>query len=91
MHAPQDSRVTDGMRRVIVVLCLAFLAGFLSGGRTSTVLAQPQSNTKVVAVSKTWGTFRGVYNDQLLFEDDHGTIRSVYPATGTVVFTITRR
>ena len=79
------------MRRIVLALCLAFVAGYFAGGRTSTVLAQSQWTSKVVAVTKNWGSFRGVYNDQLLFEDDHGTIRSVYPSTGTVVFTITRR
>ncbi|MEP7366347.1 MAG: hypothetical protein ABI972_24070 [Acidobacteriota bacterium] len=41
-------------------------------------------------VPKSYGKFVAVYADQLLFEDDGGTIRSVYPNGGKVIFEIRR-
>ena len=46
--------------------------------------------SKEFSVPKSYGTFKAVYYDQLLFEDDKGVIRSVYPG-GTLVFVATRR
>ena len=41
-------------------------------------------------VPKQYGKFVAVYSDQLLFEADDGTIRSVYPNGGKVIFEIRR-
>jgi hypothetical protein len=81
------------MRRLIAVaiLALAFLAGYYSG-RTplQSVQAQSPLPPRVWTAPKSWGQFKGVYHDQLLFEDEHGTIRSVFPNSTAVVFTIRR-
>jgi hypothetical protein len=73
----------------VAVALLAFLAGYQVRALES-VHAQDKRARNVV-VPKNWGTFRAVYYDQLLFEDDSGTIRSVYPSSNSVVFTVTRR
>ena len=41
-------------------------------------------------VPKEYGKFVAVYNDQLLFEAEDGTLRSVYPNGGKVIFEIRR-
>ena len=41
-------------------------------------------------VPKQYGKFVAVYNDQLLFEAEDGTLRSVYPNGGKVIFEIRR-
>lgn len=41
-------------------------------------------------VPKQYGKFVAVYSDQLLFEAEDGTIRSVYPNGGKVIFEIRR-
>ena len=72
------------LRRAVALLFLlaAFAAGFVAADK-----GVPRN----VLVPKQWGDFRGVYYDQLLFEDRDGTIRSIFPNGGVVVFTVTRR
>jgi len=41
-------------------------------------------------VPKKYGKFVAVYGDQLLFEAEDGTLRSVYPNGGKVIFEIRR-
>jgi hypothetical protein len=43
-----------------------------------------------LSVPKQYGKFVAVYADQLLFEAEDGTIRSVYPNGGKVIFEIRR-
>jgi hypothetical protein len=76
---------------VLVLCALAFLAGRYSGSTPPRVHAQSQQRSRVWAAPKSWGQFKAVYYDQLLFEDDEGTIRSVYPNSTAVVFMIQRR
>jgi hypothetical protein len=81
------------VRRLIIaaVLLLAFVAGRWSvPSRQSIVHAQSPLPPKVWNAPKSWGQFKAVYYDQLLFEDDQGTIRSVYPNSAGIVFTIRR-
>ena len=54
-------------------------------------LAGAQNGPRQMFVPKAWGDFKAVYNDQLLFEDNQGTIRFVYPSTGQVTFSVARR
>lgn len=42
-------------------------------------------------VPKDYGKFVAVYADQLLFEAEDGTLRSVYPNGGKVIFEVRRR
>lgn len=75
------------MKRLVaaVVVLAAMLLSYLAGARAQ------ENHPRQLWVSKRYGTFKGVYNDQLLFEDDSGTIRSVYPNGGMVVFVVNRR
>lgn len=41
-------------------------------------------------VPKNYGKFVAVFNDQLLFEAEDGTLRSVYPNGGKVIFEVRR-
>jgi hypothetical protein len=73
------------------VLALIFLGGYYAGRAPVRVVhAQSPSPQRVWTVPKSWGDLKGVYHDQLLFEDQHGTIRSVFPNSASVVFTIRR-
>jgi len=73
-----------------IAFMLTLLGGYLAGrAQLRTVEAAPAP--RLVVVPKAWGDFKGVYYDQLLFEDNTGTIRSVYPNGSSVVFTVTRR
>jgi hypothetical protein len=86
-----DTHVTA--RRLIIpaIFLFAFLAGRWSvQPKESVVHAQSPLPSKVWNAPKSWGQFKAVYYDQLLFEDDHGTIRSVYPNSTGIVFTIRR-
>ena len=76
------------MKRIVLTVVLAFAAGLITGKTGGTAQADVR---REFVVPKNWGTFRAVYHDQLLFEDDHGTIRSVFPNGSTVVFVISRR
>jgi hypothetical protein len=49
------------------------------------------SRDRTLVVPRQFGQFKAVLNDQLLFEDERGTIRSVYVGNGGVVFTVVRR
>jgi hypothetical protein len=77
------------MVRIITVLAVAMAAGLMTG-RAGGAAGHNETRREFI-VPKHFGTFKAVYHDQLLFEDDRGTIRSVYPNSATVVFTITRR
>jgi hypothetical protein len=76
---------------LLAVAVLLFLAGFWSGQRGPLAAQAQDRRTRDISVPKSWGVLRGAYYDQLLFEDDRGVIRSVYPNGGAVVFTVTRR
>jgi hypothetical protein len=52
---------------------------------------QPSNHDKTFVVPRQYGQFKAVMHDQLLFEDERGTIRSVYAGGGGVVFTVIRR
>jgi hypothetical protein len=84
------------MKRRLAAAAVAVVGVFVIGfwaGRWQLRVVQAQSPLppKVWHVPKSWGTFKAVYHDQLLFEDADGTIRSVYPNATDVVFTIRRR
>jgi hypothetical protein len=82
------------MRKRLVLLALAvlvFLVGYWVGERHPLTVQAQDRRVRDINVPKSWGALRGVYYDQLLFEDEHGMIRSVYPNGGSVVFTVTRR
>ena len=74
----------------ILLLCSAFAAGYALQAQQQQTTSSAY-RTKELNVPKNYGTFKGVYADQLLFEDDRGIIRSVYPNGGFVVFQVTRR
>jgi hypothetical protein len=75
----------------LAILLVTFLAGHFSNRiQLSTVQAQSPLPPRIWNVPKEWGQFKGVYHDQLLFEDDRGTLRSVFPNSSTLVFTIRR-
>ena len=75
----------------VAILTIALLTGYLAGrAQPQTVRAQSPLPPKLWNVPKSWGQFKAVYYDQLLFEDEQGTIRSVYPNSNVVVFTIRR-
>jgi hypothetical protein len=73
----------------IVIVIVALLTGYVAGGRGQSTTHPPRAQT--FQVPKSWGDFKAVYQDQLLFEDQAGTIRSVYPNGTVVVFTISLR
>jgi len=82
------------MRNRLTLLAIAFLlflAGYFTGQRNPLAVHAQDHARRDFSVPKSWGALRAVYHDQLLFEDDRGVIRSVYPNGGTVVFTVTRR
>jgi hypothetical protein len=76
----------------LALLALTFLAGYYRGRPAASIVhAQSPLPPRSWTAPKSWGQFKAVYHDQLLFEDDDGTIRSVFPNSTTVVFTIRRR
>jgi len=80
------------LRRALAVLLflIVFAAGFVAG-RIAPSSVHADKPPRNILVPRQYGTFRSVYHDQLLFEDDGGTIRSVFPNGGMVVFTVSRR
>jgi hypothetical protein len=87
LHRPRAGVVASAS------LFVLFVAGYVVGRwqAADSVHAQSHLPPQVWNVPKSWGTFKAVYHDQLLFEDADGTIRSVYPNSSSVVFTIRRR
>ena len=83
VHARTPRRVIASMKSIIVGAIL--LLGLAAWGQ--------QNNTaypRRLSVPKHYGKFVAVYSDQLLFEAEDGTIRSVYPNGGKVIFEIRR-
>ena len=82
-------------QRLIPTLALAaaFCAGYFAAMHWTPVTAQAQAipPQRTVSVPRPFGNFRGTFGDQLLFEDERGTIRSVYPNGGSVIFTVVRK
>lgn len=83
LHAGAKGGVKHGMKRLIAVAAL--LLCFAAWGQQAN-FAYPRR----LRVPKEYGKFVAVYNDQLLFESEDGTLRSVYPNGGKVIFEIRR-
>ena len=83
LHAGGEGGVKHGMKRLIAVAAL--LLCFAAWGQQDNF-----SYPRRLRVPKEYGKFVAVYNDQLLFESEDGTLRSVYPNGGKVIFEIRR-
>jgi hypothetical protein len=74
-----------GLAVFVVVL---FLLGYGYVNRSQSLVYANADSTIPLA----YGTCRGAYGDRLLiFEDNHGTVRLVDPASGMVFGTVTRK
>jgi hypothetical protein len=71
------------MKRILVAIAL--LVALAAWGQEEN-FAYPRR----LRVPKDYGKFVAVYSDQLLFEAPDGTIRSIYPNGGKVIFEIRR-
>ena len=82
----------DMKKTVALCVLLAAAAWF---GRAQQQQQQQQHNDNFayprrLRVPKHYGKFVAVYADQLLFEAEDGTLRSVYPNGGKVILEIRR-
>jgi hypothetical protein len=85
LHGPGYACVTNGMKPLAGLL---FQQNYPAGQGGSQAGA---ARERTFVVPRQYGQFKGVLHDQLLFEDERGTIRSVYAGNGGVVFTVVRR
>ena len=86
------------MKKWLAPAALLFAAPWFAGALWFAAAQHPKEShpdnfayPRRFQVPKQYGRFVAVYADQLLFEDVEGTIRSVYPNGGKVIFEVRRR
>lgn len=71
----------------LILVCVSALGGWLLG-QSSSMNAHAQG--RVVAVPKSYRTFKAIGPDVVVFEANAGTIRGVHRRIGDVEYEITR-